>query len=69
MIDKPQVTPITLSIDEAVKCSGISRSSVYLLLKAGKIEAVKHNDKTLIKYASLCDYISNLPKYEPQSTA
>ena len=47
------MTPITISIAEACRLAGIGKTSLYELLNAGKIEAVRVGRRRLIKFASL----------------
>lgn len=55
--------PITLTIPEAVKASGISRSSIYEALRSGDLSARKAGRRTLIPYADLQAYLASLPEY------
>jgi len=45
--------PICVRIAAAVKLTGIGRSTLYELIKAGEIETVKVGRSTFIRYASL----------------
>nr|WP_295326987.1 helix-turn-helix domain-containing protein [uncultured Sphingopyxis sp.] len=45
--------PICVRVPVAVKLTGISRSTLYELIGAGEIEAVKVGRSTFIRYASL----------------
>ena len=56
--------PIAVSIPDAVKASGISRTAIYEALKKGRLTAVKNGKRTLIPYASLSDYLASLPQYK-----
>ena len=53
--------PITCPISGAQQMSGLSRASIYRLLVAEKIQAVKSGSRTLIVMASLRDYLASLP--------
>lgn len=57
-------TPITVTIPEAVKASGISRTTIYAALKTGALTARKSGRRTLIPYAELQRYLSDLPEYQ-----
>jgi excisionase family DNA binding protein len=61
---KQMTNPITLSIPEAVRVSGLSRSRVYEALKARELKAVKAGRRTLIPVADLEAYLANLPQYQ-----
>ena len=45
--------PITVRIPVAVRMTGIGRSKLYELIKAGEVETVKIGTATLVKVASL----------------
>jgi excisionase family DNA binding protein len=51
---------IAHTIADAAKVSGIGRTSLYELIGAGKIEARKAGNRTLIPAASLRSYIASL---------
>ena len=56
--------PIAVTIPDAVKASGMSRSSLYEALKRGDLSARKAGRRTLISFADLQAYIANLPAYQ-----
>lgn len=56
--------PITVTIPDAVKASGMSRSSIYEALKRGDLSARKAGRRTLICFADLQAYLANLPEYK-----
>ena len=58
-------TPITITIPEAVKASGMSRSAIYLALKRQELTARKAGRRTLISFADLEAYLGSLPTYRP----
>lgn len=45
--------PITVRVAAAVRITGLSRSRIYELIKAGDIEIVKVGRATLVRYDSL----------------
>jgi excisionase family DNA binding protein len=53
---------IAHTIADAAKVSGLGRTSLYELIGAGKIEARKAGNRTLIPAASLRAYIDSLPR-------
>lgn len=55
--------PISVTIPEAVRLSGRSRSAIYEALK-GELPARKAGRRTLILYADLQAYIAALPPYQ-----
>lgn len=56
--------PIALTIPDAVKASGMSRTSLYDALKRGDLTARKAGRRTLISCADLQAYLTNLPAYQ-----
>lgn len=54
-------TPLTVTIHEAVRVSGLSRSEVYRRLADGKLRAVKSGSRTLVLMASLRAHLASLP--------
>ena len=57
-------TPIAVTILEAVKLSGMSRSAIYEALKNQTITARKAGRRTLISFADLEAYLASLPAYQ-----
>lgn len=55
---------LTLTIPDAVRASGMSRTAIYEALKNGRLEAVKSGKRTLIPYTSLSGYLASLPPYK-----
>ena len=45
--------PIFASINETARALSVGRTSVYLMLKEGRLESVKLGRRTLIKVASI----------------
>jgi excisionase family DNA binding protein len=56
---------ITVTISEAVRLSGLGRTTLYELLKSGELPKRKCGGKTLILVADLKRYLENLPAYQP----
>jgi excisionase family DNA binding protein len=56
--------PIAVTIPDAVKMSGLSRTSIYEALKRGDITARKAGRRTLISFADLEAYLASLPTYQ-----
>ena len=55
--------PLAVTIPDAVKASGMSRSSIYEALKRGDLSARKAGRRTLISFNELQAYIAALPEY------
>lgn len=58
------MTPLTVTVPEAVKLSGMSRTAIYEALKRRDISGRKAGRRTLISYAELEAYLTALPSYE-----
>ena len=56
--------PIAVTIPDAVKATGMSRSALYEALKRGDLIARKAGRRTLIPFADLEAYLGNLPTYQ-----
>ncbi len=56
--------PLAVTIPEAVRLSGLSRSELYRQMGAGRIRARKSGSRTLIIWASLQAHIEALPLAE-----
>lgn len=57
-------TPIAVTIPDAVKLSGCSRSALYDALKRGDLTALKAGRRTLITFTDLEAYLASLPTYQ-----
>ena len=57
---------ISLTILDAVKASGISRTMIYEAMERGDLKAYKSGRRTLIAFADLDNYASNLLVYQAQ---
>ena len=57
------MTPLAVTIPEAVKLSGMSRSAIYEAMKLG-LPARKAGRRTLIGFRDLEAYLASLPTYQ-----
>jgi excisionase family DNA binding protein len=48
-----QHPPISITLGEASRISGLGRSSLYRLIRSGKLRSVVIGDRRLVLYASL----------------
>jgi len=55
---------ISVTIPDAVKATGMSRTVIYEKLKSGELPAKKAGRRTLISFADLEAYLENLPTYK-----
>lgn len=53
MLTPPLRSPLTVRIPEACRMTGIGRSKLYELIKAGEIETIKVGSSTLVTVVSL----------------
>ena len=49
--------PIVISINGAAKALNLGRTSIYSLIKEGRLEAIKLGSRTLIKTSSIYSLI------------
>src|SRR5262245_34771584 len=61
MSSEIHLEPVLVPIPVAAHFLGHHASTIYRLLGDGKIEAVKAGKRTLLKVASLKQYVANLP--------
>ena len=59
-----EITPIALTIPEAVVASRVSRSELYLALQQGELTAKKRGRRTLILRDELERFVASLPDYQ-----
>jgi excisionase family DNA binding protein len=53
MLTLPPCAPLTVRTPEACRMTGIGRSKLYELIKAGEIETIKVGSSTLVTVAGL----------------
>ena len=58
---KAKIEPYALTMDGAVRYSGMSRTRIEGLLSDGKVEAKRAGRRTLVLAASLRAYLESLP--------
>lgn len=51
--EKAPAEPMTVRIDAAMRLTGISRSKLYELIQAGRLDTIKVGRVNLIQYSSL----------------
>lgn len=53
----PQTQPVGISIDDAVRLSGIGRTTMFAALADGSIKSTKVGRRRIVSYRSLCEFI------------
>jgi excisionase family DNA binding protein len=53
VVSYPEHPPLTVTVNEAKRISGLGRSKLYELIKQGRLESVRVDDRRLINWASL----------------
>lgn len=61
----PELPRLALTVSEAAKVIGLSRSRFYMELAAGRITAKKCGTRTLIPIDSLREWLAGLPDLDP----
>jgi excisionase family DNA binding protein len=56
--------PLAVSIQEAAKMAGVSRSTVYGAIKSGELKLRKLGSRSLVLTAELHDWLTTLPVAE-----
>lgn len=56
-----ELVPFAVSILEAVRISGLGRSSIYKAIASGHLQVRKAGRRTIIEISALHDYITQLP--------
>jgi excisionase family DNA binding protein len=56
--------PLLLTIDEAARCLGISRSLFYGLMRNGEIHTVTIRSNRRVAFADLQDYVNRLRRQD-----
>jgi len=57
---KPKLEPEAVSVDEAVRVSGIGRTSVYALMKTGELPSFRLGKRRLIRLAAIRGLLERL---------
>ena len=65
--DPPAPPVLAVSINEAVRISGVGRTSIYEAIGDGRVEAVKCGSKTLVLIESLRAFIASLPRIQARN--
>jgi excisionase family DNA binding protein len=61
--------PLALSVNAASKASGIGRTTIFGLIRDGRLPAVKLGSRTLIRVADLETLLASLPPARNDRTA
>jgi hypothetical protein len=69
ILEPQQLPPLKIRVEEALRISGLKRSTLYRLMRAGKIKSClfhttkkKQNTLRLVDYASLKKFLNGLPE-------
>jgi excisionase family DNA binding protein len=54
-------TPLAYTVPDACKAAGLGRTTLYELIAAGRLRAMKAGTRTLIEADSLRSYLASLP--------
>jgi excisionase family DNA binding protein len=64
-VQDEKLAPLAMTINDAARFSGLSRSSIYEALARGDIKGVRVGRRTLILTQSLCAFVESRPAYCP----
>ena len=53
--------PLAYTVQDACKAAGLGRTTLYELIAAGRVRAMKAGSRTLIEADSLRSYLASLP--------
>ncbi len=53
--------PLAYTVPDACKAAGLGRTTLYELIAAGRVRAMKAGTRTLIEADSLRSYLASLP--------
>ncbi len=53
--------PLAYTVQDACKAAGLGRTTLYELIAAGRVRAMKAGTRTLIEADSLRSYLASLP--------
>jgi hypothetical protein len=57
----PSLIPVTVTVQQAVEISGLSRATMYNLFSQGLLTPRKYGTRTLILYTDLVAFLHSLP--------
>ncbi len=61
-----KLEPITVTIEEAIRITGIGKTTFYTLIYNGSIETMTIKSRRLVNYISLKNYFNKVDKYIPR---
>lgn len=60
MSTQTELEPKLVSVKDAVRITGICKSSLYALVRDGKLKPAKFGTKTLFSYEELCAFTDSI---------
>lgn len=63
LVEGELLSPMAVSVNDAAKIAGASRTALYEALQRKELSAKKNGRRTLILRAELARYLSSLPDY------
>ena len=64
-IRKNTMEKLAYTIPEAIKVTGIGRTTIYSMLQDGRLKGIKNGRRTLITAEALKELIASCPAYNP----
>lgn len=70
MLGDVAVEPVNIGLKEACRITGLGKTTIYELIKTGKLTIRKYGAKTLFDYAEVRDFARSIPvEAQSQMTA
>ncbi len=60
-LNVPSLAPVTITVQQAVAISGLSRATIYNLFNQGALKPRKYGTRTLIIYSEFAAFLHGLP--------
>jgi excisionase family DNA binding protein len=61
IVDERAPAPLAYTVPDACKAAGLGRTTLYELIAAGRVRAMKAGTRTLVEAESLRRYLASLP--------
>ena len=66
IVDECAPAPLAYTVPDACRAAGLGRTTLYELIAAGRVRAMKAGSRTLVEAESLRRYLASLPALPPK---